>query len=270
MKMQVRGLQQKVLSLLLLFFLLIQCKAALGAYKIYIRIEGQEGPVMVEGREGTLEGYEFLCHLSAQLDGTGRPGGELKIERLSLAIPAGPLSTFFARAVTTGRPIREVIFHFDGTGPEGMDEFYRITLRDVLVTSMETASSPGKYPILEEIDIAYYWMQQEAFLPDKEPVSPPPDPIKRLRYIPGDTNGDLEVDLTDVIRILDYLYRGEFINCPLAGDVNTDNNLDISDAIYLLIFQYGSQGRPPPSPYPSCGEIPWGMSFPCYSSMCNL
>lgn len=269
MVMQVRGPQQKVLSLLLLSFLLIHCRAALGAYKIYIKIEDQEGPVTVKGREGTLEGYAFLSHLSVQLDGAGRPGGEMKIERLALTIPVGPLSPFFARAVSTGRPIQEVIFHFDRMGPEGMEEFYRITLRDVLVTSMKSASSAGSVPVLEEIDLAYYWMQQEAFLPDEKPVSPPPDPIKRLRYIPGDTNGDLGVDLTDVIQILDYLYRGEFINCPLAGDVNTDNNLDISDAIYLLIFQYGSQGRPPPSPYPSCGEIPWGVSFPCYSSMCN-
>ncbi len=61
----------------------------------------------------------------------------------------------------------------------------------------------------------------------------------------GDTNGDGVVDISDAIRILNYLYRGGSAPNPLwTGDANSDGVVDLTDAIYILNYLYRG-GTPP-------------------------
>jgi len=70
----------------------------------------------------------------------------------------------------------------------------------------------------------------------------------------GDANGDLMINLADVIKIL-----GGFFNpgsplppCLDTADCNDDSLLDLSDPISLLAFLFGS-GSPLPPPFGGCG-----------------
>ena len=63
----------------------------------------------------------------------------------------------------------------------------------------------------------------------------------------GDVNADGQVDMSDAIYMLDFLYSGgpspKPLKCePFAtvhnGDVNGDSNLDISDPIYILTWEF--------------------------------
>ena len=69
----------------------------------------------------------------------------------------------------------------------------------------------------------------------------------------GDADANAALELTDGIRILDFLFLGaDSLPCQDAGDADDSSALDISDPIY--IFQYLFLGGPPPAaPFPDCG-----------------
>jgi hypothetical protein len=61
----------------------------------------------------------------------------------------------------------------------------------------------------------------------------------------GDANGDGVIDLSDALRILNYLYKGGPAPNPLwTGDANSDGVVDIADALYILNYLY--KGGPAP------------------------
>ena len=64
-------------------------------------------------------------------------------------------------------------------------------------------------------------------------------------YILGDLNGDLIIDVGDVVFLISYLYRGGPEPSPLeAGDVNCDGIVDLGDVVYLISYLY--KNGPPP------------------------
>ena len=75
----------------------------------------------------------------------------------------------------------------------------------------------------------------------------------------GDSNGDAEVDLSDALRTLGYLFLGAPPpDCPDAADANDDARIDISDAVGTLGFLFlGSAAPPAPGPF-ECGADPTG------------
>ena len=66
----------------------------------------------------------------------------------------------------------------------------------------------------------------------------------------GDVNRDGSTNITDVMNILDYLFKGithpRFD--PVAADVNTDGQVSLTDGIYLLNWCF--RGGPAPLPMP--------------------
>lgn len=57
------------------------------------------------------------------------------------------------------------------------------------------------------------------------------------RFLRGDSNGDLKVNVTDAVHILRYLFAGGTEPpCLEAADANDDGRVSIPDAIYLLQF----------------------------------
>ncbi len=64
-------------------------------------------------------------------------------------------------------------------------------------------------------------------------------------YLVGDVTGDGNIDVSDAIFLLNYLYKGGQAPNPMGrGDVTGDELIDITDAIYLLNYLY--KGGPPP------------------------
>jgi hypothetical protein len=61
----------------------------------------------------------------------------------------------------------------------------------------------------------------------------------------GDANGDGEIDISDAIYLVNYIFIGGPEPIPFeAGDANSDGEVDISDVIYLVNYLF--IGGPPP------------------------
>lgn len=114
---------------------------------------------------------------------------------------------------------------------------------------------PGAAPIEPELS-------DGAITVEEEPAEP--------RFIRGDAGGNEAVDLSDVIFLLSYLFRGgEPPPCLAATDVNGSGAIDISDPIYLLLHFFRAGSAPPPAPYPSCGVDPVREGLPCEAVTCG-
>ncbi|MCJ7458622.1 MAG: tandem-95 repeat protein, partial [candidate division Zixibacteria bacterium] len=63
--------------------------------------------------------------------------------------------------------------------------------------------------------------------------------------IAGDPNGDLFVTVSDVVYIINYLFKSgpPPLHCPRSGDVNCDGKVTVSDAVYLINYLF--KGGPP-------------------------
>jgi hypothetical protein len=61
----------------------------------------------------------------------------------------------------------------------------------------------------------------------------------------GDANANGLVDLSDVIYLLNYLFRNGPLPCPMeAGDANCNGLVDLSDAIFLLNYLFKGGAAP--------------------------
>ena len=64
-------------------------------------------------------------------------------------------------------------------------------------------------------------------------------------YSHGDANGDKKVTISDVVYIVNYLFKGGLAPVPfLSGDANCDGSVTITDVIYLINYLF--KGGPGP------------------------
>ena len=86
-------------------------------------------------------------------------------------------------------------------------------------------------------------------------------------FLRGDVSLDGNVNTTDIVQLLRYLFKGGESGCRAAGDANNDNTLDISDAIYLVDFLF-RRGTQPAEPFPRAGHDQDGVeSLGCQQSV---
>ncbi|MBI4606787.1 MAG: hypothetical protein HY721_32890 [Planctomycetes bacterium] len=81
----------------------------------------------------------------------------------------------------------------------------------------------------------------------------------------GDCGGDGPIQVADAVLLLGHLFRGEAAGAPPcedACDSNDDGDLDLSDAVRILIFLFGG-GPPPLRPYPDRGADPTPDALGC-------
>jgi ELWxxDGT repeat protein len=75
-------------------------------------------------------------------------------------------------------------------------------------------------------------------------------------FVRGETNADGEVDLSDAVATLKYLFTGGTTpGCLDAADADDNDVVDMSDAIRLLKYLFGGLA-PPPAPFPDCSSEP--------------
>jgi len=89
--------------------------------------------------------------------------------------------------------------------------------------------------------------------------------VKNITFLRGDVNNDGKVDISDPVRLLDYLFKaGDDISCLDAGDANDDGELDISDAIKILLYLTDSEKVPNlPAPFGAVGVDPTADLLTC-------
>lgn len=89
-------------------------------------------------------------------------------------------------------------------------------------------------------------------------VLPPVD-----EFLRGDANSDTNVDISDAVTVLDYLFLGGVRDgCLDAMDADDTGLVNISDPIYLLNFLFLGGSAPPP-PFPRSGVDPTGDDLSC-------
>jgi hypothetical protein len=70
---------------------------------------------------------------------------------------------------------------------------------------------------------------------------------RKSEFICGDCNGDGVVELSDVVYLISYLYRGGPAPIPYpSGNLNGDSIINLGDLVYLINYLYKS--GPPPCP----------------------
>ncbi|MCJ7459833.1 MAG: dockerin type I repeat-containing protein [candidate division Zixibacteria bacterium] len=66
-----------------------------------------------------------------------------------------------------------------------------------------------------------------------------------LKALRGDANGDGKVTVSDVVFLVNYLFKGGPAPLPfLSGDANCDTKVTVSDVVYLVNYLF--KGGPPP------------------------
>ena len=83
-----------------------------------------------------------------------------------------------------------------------------------------------------------------------------------ISFLRGDANLDLEVNLTDAVYILNFLFTGgRTPGCMKAADVDDTGSVDLTDAVYLLNYLFIG-GAAPAEPV-ACGLDPTGDNLSC-------
>jgi hypothetical protein len=76
------------------------------------------------------------------------------------------------------------------------------------------------------------------------------------RFTRGDVDGDGYVNITDAVKVLNYLFLGsDGPSCLDAADVSDRGRIDISASISLLTYLF-SGGQQPAVPFPDKGLDP--------------
>lgn len=178
-------------------------------------------------------------------------------------MPIGPASPILIDTLTHSRTLSRIVFHFVRGTPVGEEEFYRVTVRQARIIGREMRL----FDVLESANAQRDLVETYSFTYDAAEIDAP-ETLRQLLYLPGDTNGDLQVNISDAIQLLGYLFLGSEMRCPLSGDTNADEKLDVSDGVALLNYLFLGSRQPPP-PFPGCGEVPQGKAIPCGSTACE-
>lgn len=81
-----------------------------------------------------------------------------------------------------------------------------------------------------------------------------PSAVAGKRFLRGDADGDGTRNITDGVRIFNFLFTGgDAPPCLDAADTNDQGLVNITSGIYVLNFLFLG-GPPPPAPFENCGE----------------
>jgi len=83
------------------------------------------------------------------------------------------------------------------------------------------------------------------------------------QFVRSDVNDDGRRDISDAVRILDWLFLGaNDPPCADAADANDDGRVDISDASWILGYLFLG-AIAPPAPFEACGLDPTADALDC-------
>jgi hypothetical protein len=86
--------------------------------------------------------------------------------------------------------------------------------------------------------------------------------LRTADFLRGDVDGSGRLAVSDAIRILVHLFRGDpaAVPCADAADADDSGAIDLADAVHLRLFLGGPV---PAAPFPACGEDPTQDGLGC-------
>ncbi len=64
-------------------------------------------------------------------------------------------------------------------------------------------------------------------------------------YVKGDINGDYQLDISDVVGLISYLYAGGAVPDPIeAGDCNCDGRINLTDIVFTINYVFAGGPEP--------------------------
>ena len=100
---------------------------------------------------------------------------------------------------------------------------------------------------------------------EAEALGDPLPPPTSFSFRRGDANADGRFDLSDSIRILNFLFLGgEGPPCMKSADIDATGSIDISDAVFWLNYLFLG-GPAPPVPFENCGRESFPDDLSCDS-----
>ena len=95
----------------------------------------------------------------------------------------------------------------------------------------EAAEGPGPFPYLCSIHPTS--MKDTIFV------------LTEVDYICGDANGDMPVNVSDAVYLINFVFTGGDAPDPLeSGEVNCDSSVNVSDAVYIINFVFTGGNNP--------------------------
>lgn len=181
----------------------------------------------------------------------GHPGGlPAKIDAGGAVRDNTPASYFSANLDTYGGSSGSAVLNAETSEVEGLlvrgDEDF-VAQGNCMVSNRCPDDGCRGEDVTRSTEFAH--LIEENSPGDSEPLLSEATSFRR-----GDTDGSARVNITDAIRLLEFVAgREESLDCPDAADANDDGAVDGWDAICLLTYLFGA-GTPPSSPGPAeCG-----------------
>ena len=221
------------------------------------------------GAQGTTVEYELVTRLA---DGTTGPG-TLSLDGLPLGEPVrggtdlpgrGTVAVKVNAQFPTHEPFvfYDIILMADTDGDGSPEELASHAVRSVMVVDCNINGVPDDVDIALGIsaDVDGNGVPDGCEQPGKALIFHSP------RFFRGDGNADGNVDLSDAVYGLGFLFLGaEDPQCMDAMDTNDSGRVDISDAVSLLNFLFlGDQVPSAPGPS-ACGIDPTDDDVTCES-----
>jgi hypothetical protein len=151
--------------------------------------------------------------------------------------------------VSTPTPTLE----WSGTSGGGSPEYYAVQLADDPLFDpgnliIDTAGLTGtSLDVVDPVPTSgtYYWRVNHYDLAGLESGFTAAANFDYLEYLCGDADGDLAINISDAVYLINYIFNGGPAPVPLAaGDPNLDGAVNIADAVYLINYIF--KGGPAP------------------------
>ncbi|MGB2805812.1 MAG: S8 family serine peptidase [Candidatus Zixiibacteriota bacterium] len=108
------------------------------------------------------------------------------------------------------------------------------------------SAHPGWTPM--QVREALMMSGDHALFPDNNYGWGVPDILAAIQYsfyLTGDVTGDEKINVSDVVFLVNYLYKEGPVPSPLLlGDVNCDDDINVGDVIYLVNYLYQGGTEP--------------------------
>ncbi len=142
----------------------------------------------------------------------------------------------------------DVTMSWECSDPDGDDLKYNIyfgTSNPPSLTATNLTEPSWTAPVDLENDMTYYWyvVAKDTYLGSTQ--GPLCSFATEVGYICGDANSDDEVNVSDAVYIINYVFTGGQAPEPLeSGDSNCDGDVNVSDAVYIINFVFTGGNDP--------------------------